>query len=63
MALTIGIVNDNTTQLGTVTTCVAANTQDLDNGTCGGSKTLPAMAAGLKVGDTVVAFDGKPVSN
>jgi len=64
MALAIGIVNDNTTQLGTVTTCVAANTQDLDNGTCGGSKTpSPAMAAGLKVGDTVVAFDGKPVSN
>jgi membrane-associated protease RseP (regulator of RpoE activity) len=64
MALTIGVANNNTTQLGTVTPCVAANNQDLDNGTCGGSKTpSPALAAGLEVGDTVTAFNGKPVSN
>lgn len=64
LALTIGIENGNTTQLGTVTSCVAANVTALDNGQCGGSKTpSPAAAAGLKVGDTVVAFDGKAVSN
>jgi membrane-associated protease RseP (regulator of RpoE activity) len=64
LALVVGIENDNTTQLGTVTTCVAANVNDLDNGKCGDSTTpSPAMAAGLKVGDTVVGFDGKPVSN
>jgi membrane-associated protease RseP (regulator of RpoE activity) len=64
LALAVGIENDNTTQLGIVTPCVAANVHYLDDGGCGGSRTpSPAMAAGLKVGDTVVAFDGKPVSN
>jgi membrane-associated protease RseP (regulator of RpoE activity) len=64
LVLTIGIENDNTTQLGTVTTCVAANVTDLDNGTCGSShQASPAEIAGLKVGDKVTAFNGKPVSN
>jgi membrane-associated protease RseP (regulator of RpoE activity) len=64
LALTIGIANDNTTQIGTVTTCVPVNNADLNNGTCGGSTVKPpALLAGLKVGDTVVAFDGQPVSN
>ena len=34
LALGIGIENDNTTQLGTISTCVAANTAQLNNGTC-----------------------------
>lgn len=64
MALIIGIANVNTTQIGTVNTCVAANVHDLNNGVCGDSTTpSPAVAAGLKVGDTVVAFDGKPAGN
>jgi len=64
LVLTIGIENDNTTQLGTVTTCVAATVTDLDNGTCGSShQASPAAVAGLKVGDTITAFNGKPVSN
>jgi membrane-associated protease RseP (regulator of RpoE activity) len=64
LVLTIGIENDNTTQLGTVTTCVAANVTDLNNGTCGSShQASPAELAGLKVGDMVTAFNGKPVSN
>jgi membrane-associated protease RseP (regulator of RpoE activity) len=64
LALGIGIVNDNTTQLGTVSTCVAANTTQLANGTCTASdKASPAKLAGLKVGDQVTAFDGTPVSN
>ena len=64
LVLTIGIENDNTTQLGTVTSCVASNVTDLNNGTCGSSsKPSPSKVAGLRVGDTVTAFDGKPVSN
>jgi len=64
LALTIGIANDNTTQLGVVSPCVAASVTALDNGGCGGSKTpSPAIAAGLRAGDTVVAYNGKPVSD
>jgi len=64
LAVGIGIENDNTTQLGTVTACVAASTAQLNSGTCAKSdKPSPAKQAGLKVGDTVTAFDGKPVSN
>jgi membrane-associated protease RseP (regulator of RpoE activity) len=64
LALGIGIENDNTTQLGTVSTCVAANTTQLNNGTCtAADKASPARLAGLLVGDQVTAFNGKPVSN
>jgi membrane-associated protease RseP (regulator of RpoE activity) len=64
MALTLGIENDNTTQLGTVLTCLAPNVQDLDNGNCGTSHDpSPAALAGLKVNDTVTSFNGTPVSN
>jgi membrane-associated protease RseP (regulator of RpoE activity) len=64
LAVGIGIENSNTTQLGTVSTCVAANTAQLNNGTCTKSdKPSPAKLAGLKNGDVVTAFDGKPVSN
>jgi membrane-associated protease RseP (regulator of RpoE activity) len=64
LALSIGITNDNTTQLGTVSSCVAANVTQLNNGTCTKSdKESPAKAAGLRPGDQVTAFDGQPVSN
>jgi membrane-associated protease RseP (regulator of RpoE activity) len=64
VALGIGIENDNTTQLGTISPCVAANVTQLNNGTCTASdKTSPARQAGLRVGDQVTAFDGTPVSN
>jgi membrane-associated protease RseP (regulator of RpoE activity) len=64
LALGIGIENDNTTQLGTVTTCVAANTAQLSNGTCtAADQPSPAKLAGLRVGDKVTAFDGTPVNN
>ena len=64
LALGIGIENDNTTQLGTISPCVAANVTQLDNGTCTASdQPSPAKRAGLQQGDKVVAFDGKPVSN
>ena len=64
LALGIGIENDNTTQLGTVSTCVAANTTELNKGTCAASdQASPAKLAGLRVGDQVTAFNGVPVSN
>ena len=64
LAIGIGIENDNTTQLGTVSTCVAANTAQLNSGHCApGDKASPARLAGLRVGDQVTAFDGTPVSN
>jgi membrane-associated protease RseP (regulator of RpoE activity) len=64
LALGIGIENDNTTQLGTVSNCVAANTTELNKGTCAASdQASPAKLAGLRVGDQVTAFNGAPVSN
>jgi len=64
LALGIGIENDNTTQLGTISSCVAANVTQLDNGICTASdQPSPAKLAGLQQGDKVIAFDGKPVSN
>ncbi len=64
LALGIGIENDNTTQLGTVSTCVAANTAQLNSGQCTpGDKASPARLAGLRVGDQVTAFDGTPVTS
>jgi membrane-associated protease RseP (regulator of RpoE activity) len=64
LALGIGIENDNTTQLGTVSPCVASSAAALNAGTCGSShKPSPAKQAGLRVGDQVIAFDGTPVSN
>jgi len=64
LALGIGIENDNTTQLGTVSACVAANTAQLNSGQCtAGDQASPARLAGLRVGDQVTAFDGTPVRN
>jgi membrane-associated protease RseP (regulator of RpoE activity) len=64
LALAVGIANDNVTQLGTVSACVPASVSAYDNGTCSPSDPAsPAKLAGLRVGDTVTAFDGHPVSN
>jgi membrane-associated protease RseP (regulator of RpoE activity) len=64
LALGVGIANDNTTQLGTVTACVPVNLNALANASCAGShEASPSKQAGLRVGDTVTAFDGHPVSN
>jgi membrane-associated protease RseP (regulator of RpoE activity) len=64
IALTIGIANDNTTQVGTALTCVPASKADLLNDVCGGStEKAPALLAGPRTGDTVVAFNGKPVTS
>jgi membrane-associated protease RseP (regulator of RpoE activity) len=65
LALGLGIENDNTTQLGTVATCVPASEQALLNAApCAAADAKsPAILAGLKVGDTVTSFNGVKVSN
>ena len=64
LALGVGIANDNVTQLGTISACVPASVSAYDNGTCTPSDPAsPAKLAGLRIGDTVTAFDGHPVSN
>ena len=65
LALGVGIANENTTQLGTVSACISPNVTALDNGVaCTASdQTSPAKLAGLRVGDQVIAFDGKRYSN
>ena len=64
LALGVGIANDNTTQLGTITSCVPATVTAMDNGTCtAADPASPSKQAGLRPGDVVTAFDGQPVSN
>jgi membrane-associated protease RseP (regulator of RpoE activity) len=63
LALGVGIENLSS-QLGTVSPCVASSVTALDNGTCTASDPRsPAKLAGLQNGDTVTAFDGQPVTN
>ena len=64
LALTVGIANDNVTQLGTISPCVPVSATAYYNGTCGSSHapSSPARLAGLRIGDTVTAIDGHPVS-
>jgi membrane-associated protease RseP (regulator of RpoE activity) len=65
LALGIGIETSDTTQLGTVATCVPASQQAISNATgcAAGQPKSPAMLAGLQVGDTVTSFNGIKVSN
>jgi membrane-associated protease RseP (regulator of RpoE activity) len=65
LALGIGIENDNSSQLGTVATCVPPSQTALDNGAaCSAADAKsPALLAGLKVGDTVTSFNGVKVAN
>src|SRR5208282_3324402 len=65
LALGVGIENDNTTQLGTVSSCVPASVTALDNNSpCpAGAGKSPAGLAGLRVGDEITSFDGTKVSN
>jgi membrane-associated protease RseP (regulator of RpoE activity) len=63
LAFTIGI-EDETTQLGTVSACVPATAAEvLNDAACtSGEAASPASLAGLKVGDQVTAFNGTPTS-
>jgi len=63
LALTVGIANDNT-QVGTLSSCLPVSLKAYDNGSCAGSQVAsPAKLAGLRLGDVVTAFDGRPVTN
>jgi membrane-associated protease RseP (regulator of RpoE activity) len=63
LALGVGIAGDNDTQMGTVSSCVPVSLTAYNNSSCTGStQASPAKQAGLRVGDTVTAFDGQPVS-
>jgi membrane-associated protease RseP (regulator of RpoE activity) len=61
--LALGIGIENSTQLAAISPCVASSITALDNGVCATSdKASPASRAGLRAGDEVTAFNGKPVS-
>ena len=62
LAAVIGLDNNNTTQLGPLSPCVPAGAKAFSSGTCTAADApSPAKAAGLRAGDKVVSFDGKPV--
>jgi len=64
LALFIGIANDNTTQIGSVSACLPASAKAANSGaacTATDAKS-PAAIAGLRAGDKVTSFDGHPVS-
>jgi membrane-associated protease RseP (regulator of RpoE activity) len=64
LALGIGQVNENTTTIGAVSTCVPVSLKAFDDGSCSGSKGgSPAVLAGIKSGDKIIAIAGKPVHN
>jgi membrane-associated protease RseP (regulator of RpoE activity) len=60
LAMGVGLVNQNTTQIGSVSTCVPVSDQALQsNSPCAGSDTAaPAKAAGIRPGDKIVAIGG-----
>jgi membrane-associated protease RseP (regulator of RpoE activity) len=58
LPLAVGIQNDNTTTIGTVVTCVPSSNVA---GCAKNEPKSPAFQAGLKPGDKIVAFAGKPV--
>jgi membrane-associated protease RseP (regulator of RpoE activity) len=63
LALGIGqVVPSNSTTVGSISTCVPATLKAFDEGSCAGSKGgSPALVAGLKPGDKIIAIAGKPV--
>jgi membrane-associated protease RseP (regulator of RpoE activity) len=64
LALIVGQANDNTTAIGSVTSCLPANVRALDSGSCQHSQgTAPAKAAGIRANDKIIAIAGKPVGS
>ncbi len=65
LALGVGIENDNSTQLGTVSACVPASATALNDGAAcpAGAAKSPAGLAGLRVGDQITSFDDTRVSS
>jgi membrane-associated protease RseP (regulator of RpoE activity) len=65
LAMIIGIENDDTPRLGTISDCLPASATALNNhAPCpSGAAKSPAGVAGLRVGDEVTSFNGVKVSN
>jgi membrane-associated protease RseP (regulator of RpoE activity) len=64
LAIGIGQVNENTTTIGSVSTCVPVSLKAFDQGSCAGSAGgSPAKKAGVQSGDKIIAIAGKPVQN
>jgi len=64
LAIGIGQANDNTTTIGSVSTCVPGSLSALNKGSCADSRgPAPAQLAGIKPGDKIVAIAGKPARN
>ncbi len=62
LALIVGHANDNTTTIGSVSSCVPANETALNQGSCQHSQgTAPARQAGIRAGDKIIEIAGKPV--
>jgi membrane-associated protease RseP (regulator of RpoE activity) len=64
LAIGIGQANNNTTTIGSISPCVPASAKVFDEGSCANNLgQAPARLAGIKTGDKIVAFAGKPVHN
>jgi membrane-associated protease RseP (regulator of RpoE activity) len=64
LAIGIGLANDNSTKIGTVSACIPTSVTAFDNGTCQrGAAASPAKAAGIREGDKIVAIGGQRVRN
>jgi len=64
LAVGIGLANNNTTTIGSVSPCVPASKSAFNQGSCKNNLgPAPARAAGIKAGDKIVALAGKPVHN
>jgi membrane-associated protease RseP (regulator of RpoE activity) len=64
LAVVIGQPNENTNQIGAVSSCVPVSLKAFDQGSCSGAHGgSPAGRAGIKSGDTIIAIAGKPVHN
>jgi membrane-associated protease RseP (regulator of RpoE activity) len=64
LAIGIGLANNNTSTIGSVSPCVPASAKAFDAGSCKNNLgKAPAQLAGIKANDEIVAFAGKPVHN
>ena len=64
LALGVGLANDNSTKIGAVSPCVPATLTAFDNGSCQHNTSVsPAMAAGIRDGDKIIAIGGQRVRN
>ena len=62
LALGVGLVNENSTQIGSVGACIPASAKALDSGSCQGSLgPSPARQAGIRSGDKIIAIAGTRV--